>query len=100
VDLQAYYSEKRYHLAELQKQFPQGFCHVCSIGNKTSRAVAGSVTAASLEVAARCLTERTHRLATDDEVKGWLALQEENRKASQLVERLAKNMVVVQPAKR
>ncbi|HZT32683.1 MAG TPA: hypothetical protein VFA33_22525 [Bryobacteraceae bacterium] len=78
-----YYGAVRQQTAALNERFPQGFCYLCSIANRDRGTVDGSVTEAANDNAARCLVERTHRLATDDEVAEWHGHQQQNAQASQ-----------------
>jgi hypothetical protein len=80
---ETYYIEVRKQRARLDEQFPQGHCLLTSVANRDKGTVAGNVTEASTENAARCLAEATHRLATDDEVAAWHEHQERNRQQAQ-----------------
>ncbi len=82
MDLQAYWAGIRAQRAVLDVQFPEGFCHLCSIANRDRDTVAGNVTVVANDNAARCLAEGTHRIATPQEIDGWKALQEDNRRMS------------------
>ncbi len=83
-----YYAEVRKMAARLDEQFPQGFCVLTSVANRDKNTVAGNVTEAANDNAARCLVEGTHRLATEDEVAEWREHQERNRQVAQTTEYL------------
>jgi hypothetical protein len=86
MDLQAYWSGIRQQRAALDAQFPEGFCHLCSIGSLDRNTVAGNVTVAANDNAARCIAEGTHQIASTEEVAAWKARQEDNRRLSSEVE--------------
>jgi hypothetical protein len=86
MDLKAYWAGIRQQQAALAAQFPEGFCHLCSVANRDRNTVAGNVTVVAVDNAARCLAEGTHRIATAEDIAGWQARQEDNRRLSSEVE--------------
>ncbi len=87
MDTTTHYQKIKLQRTTLAEQYPDGVCFLASIANATSGAAGGSVCAASLDVAAKCLTEGTHRIASAGEVADYETLQDNNRKYNLSVER-------------
>jgi guanylate kinase len=83
MNLPDYFARLREHRAALEKQFPDGTLYLTSVQNAEKGTSEGSVAIVSTDVAARCLAESTHRIATDDEISAFKALQADNRTAAQ-----------------
>lgn len=55
--------------ATLAPQFPDGFCMVMSIANRERNSTAGRAVEVTVKQAAKLIVEKTHRLATPDEIE-------------------------------
>jgi len=95
MDLRAYFADKHAKMAELEKTSPGGVVYVTSLFNRERNSQAGSTLSATVENAARVITDGTHRLATQDEVDAFIKMQEKNREAAARSEQERTKQVVV-----
>jgi hypothetical protein len=79
MDLRSYFSDLHREQARLEKEFPDQEVYVTSVFHRERNSTAGRTLSASYRNAARVITDGTHRIATDDEVKAFHRLQERNR---------------------
>ena len=95
MDLRAYYNDKHAKMAELEKSSPNGAVYVTSLFNRERNSQAGATLSATIENAARVITDGTHRLATQEEVDAFIKMQEKNRAAVARSEQERTKQVVV-----
>lgn len=95
MDLQEYYKNIRKEEARLKEEFGTRTIYVMSVKNSSKNTLPGKVHAASHYNAARVLVDETHRLATEDEVRGYLDHQEDCRQEALRSEARKKKEVVV-----
>jgi hypothetical protein len=86
MDLQAYWAGIKQQRAALDVAYPCGSVTLVSIANADKGTVAGNVTEVANDNAARCLAEGTHQIASEEDIEGWKARQEDNRRLSSEVE--------------
>jgi hypothetical protein len=79
---QSYYYSIELKRSELYERFPTGHCRVMSLDNLEHNTTAGNVCEAPIELAAKLITETTHRLCTSEESKAFDAAQEAARPAA------------------
>lgn len=96
MDLTEYFGNVRRLEKELEAKHPDRVVHVTSVKNSMRNSTAGATVAATPYNAARCIVDETHREATEDEVRGFLDLQERNRiEVNRSETRKKKEIVVV-----
>jgi hypothetical protein len=78
---------------EAAAQIPEEFTYVISLDDSTRGCVGGVVCHVSREVAGRCIVEKTHRLATKEEIAGYLKAEEERRRDYMASERRRMQML-------
>ena len=66
-----YHSAKREVFAGLSRQFPDGWCFITSVDTPGKNIKAGAVCSVTVDNAARCIVEGSHRLATDEEARAF-----------------------------
>jgi len=64
----AYFSAIRTEQARLERAFPDGFLHICSIKNLMQNSTGGTISHVTARQAAKHLCEATARVATPDEI--------------------------------
>lgn len=84
MDIKEYFADIRKYREQLLSQYPDGEVTLTSLANRAKGTTAGAVVLATIEIAARCLAEQTHRLATKEEIAKYRAdervLREEYRR--------------------
>lgn len=95
MDLKEYFADKRTVEAQLEREFPNDIVYVTSVRHREKNSVAGQTLSATHANAARVITDGTHRLATAEEVRGFLELQNSNRLKSVKAEQAKKQQYIV-----
>jgi hypothetical protein len=94
MNAQEYYSRRKKIHAELkEKHGEHGSVLLVSVENLDKNSTAGNLCEVSVENAARCVVEGTHRLGTDEEYAAFRAQQQAAREAvaKETVERARNN---------
>ena len=76
MDLRQYFSDKREEMANLKQKFPEGVVHITSKFYRERNSTAGATYTATIENAARGITDGTHRLSEDNEIQEFNDHQE------------------------
>lgn len=71
MNAQEYWASVRQKAAELESQFPQGFCKLISVDNLQRNSTAGNIVEVNLRQAAEHLLAGTHRLLTGAEAESY-----------------------------
>lgn len=95
MQVKEYYSDIHKLQRELEEEFESGEIFLTSVFNRDKNSVAGCVSTASPENAARVIVDGTHRLSTDDEVKEYKKMLEDNRVAIAKAEQQKKQQYIV-----
>jgi hypothetical protein len=80
-----------------RERIAEPFVFVCSIADEVSGAKGGAVCQVSREDAAILLVKKTHRLATDDEVKEYRAAEDALREEYKALELQRRTLAVLTP---
>ena len=75
LNLAEYWVDVREREAELRTEFPSDSVPLCLLANRGKSVTGGAITFVRNEVAARCLVNGTHRLATEIEILDHKARQ-------------------------
>jgi hypothetical protein len=95
MDLNAYFTDKRATEAELRREYPKNVVYITSLFHRDRNSTAGATMSASWNNAARVITDGTHRLATEKEVKEFLAHQQEELHKNTVSEQMNKKQYFV-----
>ena len=96
MDLKEYYRDLRKKEAELEKEYPDGVVYITSLFHREKNSTPGSTCSARWFNAARAITDQTHRIATREEVQGFLQhQQDELKRNTQSEQRNKKQFIVV-----
>jgi hypothetical protein len=68
MDLQVFYAALRRKKEELRQQFPEGCTFVMSLDSDDPYSIGGRVCEVNVDTAARVICEKTHRLASKEEI--------------------------------
>lgn len=95
MDLRQYFTDKKAKQAELEKKFSDGVVHVTSVFYRERNSTAGATSSATVENAARVITDGTHREATEDEIAAFYARQKSDLEKHIRAEQVKKQQYVV-----
>ncbi len=95
MDVRQYWADVQAKIAEIATHYPDGVVHVISRHNREKNTTAGAVSTASLQLAAECLVNNTHDLASPDQITTYKRDQVEKRRQIQLHERSKKQEFVM-----
>lgn len=82
-------------IIEIAPSYPDGVVHLISRHNREKNTTAGAVATASLQLAAECLVNNTHDLATHEQIATFKREQVEKRRQIQMTERAKKQEYVM-----
>jgi hypothetical protein len=94
MDLRQYYKDLRETEAKLEREFPSGEVHVTSLFHRERASTAGSTVSATCRNAARVITDGTHRLANEDEIREFLLHQQRELRKNTLMEQQKKRQYI------
>ena len=95
MDVRQYWADVQAKIAEIASHYPDGVVHVISRHNREKNTTAGAVSTASLQLAAECLVNNTHDLASPDQITAYKKEQVEKRRQIQVHERSKKQEFVM-----
>ena len=77
-------------IAEIATHYPDGVVHIISRHNREKNTTAGAISTASLQLAAECLVNNTHDLASPEQIATFKRDQQERRRQILMTERSKK----------
>ena len=77
ANLRDRYLQEKAKLAELTAQYPEGYLVMMSVPSDTYNTKGGVTMEVPVDIAARCLMQATHRIATEAEVEAFRTNQRE-----------------------
>jgi hypothetical protein len=86
MDLRQYFMDKREEEAKLKQQFPEGVVYVTSKFYRERNSTAGAVFSATISNAARVITDGTHRVSEEPEIRSFLDHQEKELRKHAMAE--------------
>jgi hypothetical protein len=95
MDLNAYFTDKRACEAELRRDNPNGVVYITSLFHRDRNSTAGATVSASCSNAARVITDGTHRVSTPEEVRTFIAHQQEELRRNTVSEQMNKKQYFV-----
>lgn len=95
MDAKEYFQDLRQTEAGLTKKYKGNLVHVTSVKNREKNSTSGSTMSADAYNAARVITDGTHRIATSEEIKSFIDLQERNRVSAIKSEQRKRQQLVV-----
>lgn len=84
MDVRQYWADVRKMRTQLEAEYASGSLHVCSL--QSANTSFGHITAVSVDVAAKLLTDGTHRAATDEEIAAERTAAEARQRHADAVE--------------
>jgi hypothetical protein len=94
MDIHSFYKDVRAKEAELEKNYPDRVVHITSLENKEKNVTSGATCSSTPRMAAERIVNGTHRIATQDEIDGFLRLQAVNRDNTLRAEIQKRNQIV------
>ena len=95
MDVKQYWADVQAKVGEIATHYPEGVVHVISRHNREKNTTAGAVSTTSLQLAAECLVNNTHDLASSEQITTYKRDQVEKRRQIQLHERSKKQEFVM-----
>ena len=95
MDVRQYWADVQAKIAEIAGHYPEGVVHIISRHNREKNTTAGAVSTSSLQLAAECLVNNTHDLASPEQIATYKKDQVEKRRQIQLHERSKKQEFVM-----
>ncbi len=95
MDVKQYWADVTAKVAEIAPHYPEGVVHIISRHNREKNTTAGAISTAMLSLAAECLVNNTHDLATPEQIANFTRTQAEKRRQIQLHERSKKQEFVM-----
>jgi hypothetical protein len=95
MDVRQYWADVTAKIAEIANHYPDGLVHIISRHNREKNTTAGAISTASLQLAAECLVNNTHDLASPEQIATYAKNQIEKRRQIQLHERSKKQEFVM-----
>ena len=95
MNLREYFDDFRRVESQLEKEHADGVVYVTSVFHRERNSTPGSTLSATCRNAARVITDGTHRLATEEEIKGFLAHQQTELRKNAASEQKNKRQYIV-----
>ena len=95
MDAKEYFQDLRQTEAGLMKKNKSNLVYVTYVKNREKNSTAGSTMSADAYNTALVITDGTHRIATSEEIRGFIDLQERNRVTAIKAEQRKRQQLVV-----
>lgn len=95
MDVKQYWADVQVKVGEIAPSYPEGIVYLISRHNREKNTTAGAVSTAALQLAAECLVNNTHDLATPEQITTYHKGQAEKRRQIQVHERSKKQEFVM-----
>lgn len=80
MDIKIYWADVATKINEIRPLYPDGVVHLISRANREKNTTAGQLCTATVELAAECIVNNTHDLASPEQIKAYREHQGEYQK--------------------